>query len=371
MLTHTVQLCGRCNAGIAHVCASCAAPMELPLDEAIGALALARRAQSLQEAVALLAHRGVVLVRVACLLVLVWASAAAAQTSTATPTNTRTPLPTPVCAAGTRSGYAVTTSNTFLRLQPSSLGSATGLTVAYWAKLGASNEQAIVRQAGHMELRAQGLSNRAQCTVGGTGCNWDVSGFNWADWHHYACTNDGTTTRVYVDGAEVTNCARTYSAGSCSGAGCGNIDIGYQGSFDDVLMWRGTALGVADVEALYNAGAGTCGTGSVSRTNLLVEYKLDDTSGSTTAADDSGNGYTLTETSSSGGDFTGAAFACCAFTPTPTHASTATPTPTVTPTATATPTSTAIITPTVAPIGRPTLRGGCLYVPTIAVTTGG
>lgn len=250
---------------------------------------------------------------------------AGAQTATPTPTGTRTPLPTPACAGGTRSGYAVTTTNTFLRLQPSSLGGATGLTVAFWVRLGASSDQGIVRHAGDMELRAQGVSNRVQCTVGGTACNWDVSGFNWTDWHHYACTNDGTTTRVYVDGTEVTNCARTYTSSGCSGAGCGNLDIGYQGTFDDVLMWRGTALSAPNIASLYNAGAGTCGTGSVSRTNLLAEYRLDDTSGSTTATDGSGNGYTLTETSSSGGDFTGSAFACCIPTATPTPTRTSPP----------------------------------------------
>lgn len=277
---------------------------------------------------------------------------------------TPTALPTPACPGGTRSGWTVTTTGTFLAYTPASLGGATGLSVAAWISGDTSNANIYAHGTDpHIQILSGSASVR--CTVGAGSCDATLTAFNWTDWHHYACTNDGTTTRIYVDGAEMTNCANTYSASSCGGGGCSPIRIGYKGTFDDVLMWRGTALSASDIASLFGGGAGTCGTGSVSRTNLLAEYHLDEATDATMAQDNSANNYTLTETSGAGGSFTADAFVCCPHTPTPTSSMTSTPTVTATRTATrtASPTDTPTLTPTATATLRVVSDYPAVYVP--------
>lgn len=84
-------VCSRCHERHASLCDGCAAPAELTLEEAVDALALARRRESLQEAVALLASRGIVLARRLVLVLAVLAGVAHGQTPTPTATPTATP----------------------------------------------------------------------------------------------------------------------------------------------------------------------------------------------------------------------------------------------------------------------------------------
>lgn len=82
-------VCSHCHERHASLCDGCAAPAELTLEEAVDALALARRRESLQEAVALLASRGIVLARRLMLVLALLAGVAHGQTPT--PTATATP----------------------------------------------------------------------------------------------------------------------------------------------------------------------------------------------------------------------------------------------------------------------------------------
>ncbi|MCF7838580.1 MAG: hypothetical protein K9N49_08105, partial [Candidatus Marinimicrobia bacterium] len=82
-------------------------------------------------------------------------------------------------------------------------------------------------------------------------------------WHHLAATFDGTTGRLYVNGALVASTVQAGSIGSASTAftigahSAGPTGWGYQwhGKIDEVGIWN-RVLGPAEVAALFQDGAG-------------------------------------------------------------------------------------------------------------------
>lgn len=149
-------------------------------------------------------------------------------------------------------------------------------------------------------------------------------------WNHVAQTFDGTTWRVYVNGAEVLN--TTTASGKTpypvTRMYIGRSDNYFKGSLDEVAIY-GRALSAAEISALmgarYNANDGTVAPGDTLTYNLTVnnnsaswpvkatyygqlddsytgyepvaplgEWKLDESSGATSFADSSGHSYTAT-----------------------------------------------------------------------------
>lgn len=91
-----------------------------------------------------------------------------------------------------------------------------------------------------------------------------LSGFtpNVGEWHHVAATSDGTTTRIYVDGAERASApvAPNYVPTSDSirigsDTCCGNY---FHGLVDEATVYD-RALSATEIQAVFNAGsAGKC-----------------------------------------------------------------------------------------------------------------
>ena len=78
-------------------------------------------------------------------------------------------------------------------------------------------------------------------------------------WYHIVGTNDGTTSKIYVDGSLI----NSVSMGN-PGGGEGDFKIGYNsenvgsarywhGNIDEVAIWN-DALTVAEITAIYNSG---------------------------------------------------------------------------------------------------------------------
>ncbi|MDD9933777.1 MAG: putative Ig domain-containing protein, partial [Myxococcales bacterium] len=109
-------------------------------------------------------------------------------------------------------------------------------------------------------------SDLRSCLVTSTGVNCISAPADYADntWHHAAATWDGTTHRLFFDGAEI---ASTAHGGTLSvyqdrvAIGCHNTTGGnsycFNGSIDEPTIYA-TALTAADVQQLHQASAGTC-----------------------------------------------------------------------------------------------------------------
>lgn len=109
-------------------------------------------------------------------------------------------------------------------------------------------------------------------------------------WNHIGFTNDGATTRIYLNGSEVTNGAHTINNNNTTGEKIGSVgaqDI--LGSIDDVRVY-GYALTAQNVVDLYNATK-IKRVNSATKTGLVGYWNMDsnDVNG-TLVYDKSGNG---------------------------------------------------------------------------------
>jgi hypothetical protein len=119
-------------------------------------------------------------------------------------------------------------------------------------------------------------------------------------WHHFFMTWDGTVAQVkyYVDGALIGN-GNVAAAGTMIFSGVtGKMDFtqnstafGADAIIDEAQVYIGYIGTLADAQFLYNGGAGT--SSAISGHTPDAWYHFDDAVGSTTAADSSVNGHTL------------------------------------------------------------------------------
>lgn len=126
---------------------------------------------------------------------------------------------------------------------------------------------------------------------GGTGYTAANSGAGTAhngNWQHVVGTWDGTTISIYVDGQLMGSTPYTGAAFKVSSndIAFGNNAIGesFQGQIDDIRIW-----GVTRTQTEIQDNAYQCLNGS--ETGLLAYYNLNESMGSGTAADLTGNGY--------------------------------------------------------------------------------
>lgn len=157
-------------------------------------------------------------------------------------------------------------------------------------------------------------ANNSSCYIGtGSFSKIDVSTTNvdTNKWHHFVCTWDGSTIRMYIDGVLAGSGAKSGTIGSgtytvtVGNTAGGGTDWTFKGFVDDVKIYT-SALSVDQVKTLYTSVGNPDGlAGSVlgasddnlpgALSNGLVGYwKMDETSGNRT--DSSGNGFTLTDT---------------------------------------------------------------------------
>ena len=116
-------------------------------------------------------------------------------------------------------------------------------------------------------------------------------------WYHIVGTNDGTTSKIYVDGSLI----NSVSMGN-PGGGEGDFKIGYNsdnvgsarywhGNIDEVAIWDG-ALTADEITALYNTGLGldaSFNNGDYTSSSNLQGYWKFDANDGTIAYDHSGN----------------------------------------------------------------------------------
>lgn len=101
---------------------------------------------------------------------------------------------------------------------------------------------------------------------GGSGNTYDVDAvIDTTQWHHYCGSFDGTTSRLYVDGALADSKAASYTPSVSKDLAVGGALAGVaalDGDIDDVRIYD-RALTSADVTALYNYTGGSSGTVSL------------------------------------------------------------------------------------------------------------
>ena len=137
-----------------------------------------------------------------------------------------------------------------------------GFTIAYWAKRGAtaSIAKVIVTQGSGVNRITMGFNTteNAFCRVNTTEVTAVVPSN--LDWHHYACTYDGSTKALtlYVDGqVPVTATGTTYTGagqlliGRASDAATSTV-TGFTGWVDDLMLYN-TALLQTTVGLIYNS----------------------------------------------------------------------------------------------------------------------
>ena len=111
-------------------------------------------------------------------------------------------------------------------------------------------------------------------------------------WHYVVGTNNGTTTRLYIDGVLENSYSETFAGGGDSGNGYIGAVSGasqfFNGAIDEVKIWK-RALGDVEIMQMYN---------SVVLSEKILELHMDENTGST-AYDSSGygNNGTLNNTS--------------------------------------------------------------------------
>lgn len=107
--------------------------------------------------------------------------------------------------------------------------------------------------------------NRTKISVAGATASYNIT-LGTSSWHHIACTYDGSTITLYVDGTSRATASQSGVGGggsaSCTVIGnnitgvCnGDDSVGAKAKIDEVGMWQ-TALDSTAVTSLYNGGAG-------------------------------------------------------------------------------------------------------------------
>jgi len=173
--------------------------------------------------------------------------------------------------------------------------------MSFWFNTTSTTESLMVSNEGYhaVYMNFNNVSGKIAAFFDGSsgGNPATTAAFNDGLWHHLAATNNGTTTKVYVDGVKVLDFAETFAAPSSTqpfAAGSQHTGSGsfYTGTLDDIKAFD-YALSEAQIAYDYNRGG------------PIGHWKLDECTG-TTAYDSSGNSLNGTITIGGTGTYTAA-----------------------------------------------------------------
>jgi hypothetical protein len=137
----------------------------------------------------------------------------------------------------------------------------TGMTVSAWIKTNLTTRKEVVLYAAgnafYISLFNPGRFTAAMDGTGGNNSPSDETNSNVATdaWVFITATNDGTTTRTYVNGVNEKSYSETLqlSNGKIQIGGAGNTSLAFVGSIDEVHVYN-RQLSDAEVGALYQLG---------------------------------------------------------------------------------------------------------------------
>jgi hypothetical protein len=150
-------------------------------------------------------------------------------------------------------------------------------------------------------LTLQG-GNYQVCSFQDAGANFRSTGLGWVPtpgvWYQVACTFDGSTISLYINGALAASSPQPYTpkvgtSGLTIGASHTHTTYFFPGTIDDIRVYN-RALSATDIKTLYTSTGG--GSGDIN-TGLKGYWKFDEGSG-TAANDSSGNNNAGTLTNS-------------------------------------------------------------------------
>lgn len=124
---------------------------------------------------------------------------------------------------------------------------------------------------------------------------WTVPAFSTGTWYHIAVSLVGTVNELWINGTKYTGDTDNYDNENISIDKIGRAGSSSYGQFviDELAMQSGAGLSQADVDALYNGGAGAFATDVMTPD---VYYRFNESEPSATTADSSGNENTGTVT---------------------------------------------------------------------------
>jgi hypothetical protein len=157
--------------------------------------------------------------------------------------------------------------------------------IIYQQSTDANNKMEIRLESGKVNISVVAASSEVVNVVGATTLIVNT-------WYHIACTEDGDTWKIYVDGKD--NTASGGSDAQRAANYSGDVRIGtnsagandFDGFICDVALWKGTAISAAEVASL---AAGL----TIQQAGVVSYWKMNDASGNAT---DSIGANTLTQT---------------------------------------------------------------------------
>lgn len=191
-------------------------------------------------------------------------------------------------------------------------GLSTQASVSLWFKTSSTGENLLFSNEGYhaVYMNFGGVSGKMTAFFDGSSGGNPSTALSYNDntWHHMIATNNGTTTKLYIDGKKVLDFSETFAAATSTqpfvlGAQYTGATSFYTGSLDELKVYT-AALSESEILIDLNAGSAinfNTGTGveaaqlSDGAGNPPVGYwKLDENTGTTSVVDSSGNNLTGT-----------------------------------------------------------------------------
>jgi hypothetical protein len=186
----------------------------------------------------------------------------------------------------------------------------TAATYTLWFKTSSTGESLLFSNEGYhgVYMNFLGQSGKLTAFFDGSSGGHTATSLTYNDnaWHHLAATNDGSTTRLYIDGNKVMEFSETFAQASSTqpfvlGAQYTGATSRFTGSIDELRVYN-TALTHDQIRIDMNAGSAVNFSTSYSEAALMNDgagappvghWLFDDNTGSSTV-DSSGNNYTGT-----------------------------------------------------------------------------